>query len=98
MMRRQASQLKPENRHVPRLAGALVAAVLALVVLPASVALAKGVGPRFDLADPAGAPFPSDRFTVPDASQRTGRRVELPKPDCGVRPSDCAEIDVLNAL
>src|SRR4029450_11182611 len=24
--------------------------------------------------------------------------VQLPKPDCGVRPSDCADIDVLNTL
>ena len=34
----------------------------------------------FDLANPQSGPFPSDRFTVADASQLTGRRVDLPLP------------------
>jgi hypothetical protein len=33
------------------------------------------VSPTFDLGAPDTAPFPSDRFTVTDASQLTGRRV-----------------------
>ena len=37
----------------------------------APAAIAKGVAPRFDLSDPSASPFPSDRFTVPDASQLT---------------------------
>jgi hypothetical protein len=45
-----------------------------------------------------GQPFPSNLFTTPDASQITGLRVDLDKPNCAVRPSDCADIDVLNAL
>ncbi len=51
-------------------------------------------------ADPglAGMPFPSNRYTVFDGSQRTLRRVNLPKPDCAVRPSDCADVDVINRL
>ena len=49
-------------------------------------------------ATSAGQPFPSDLFTAADASQLTGRRVDLPKPDCAARPSDCADIDVLNTL
>jgi dienelactone hydrolase len=53
---------------------------------------------RFDLTNPRGGPFPADRFTVPDLSQLTGLRVDLPKPDCSVRPSDCNDIDVLNTL
>lgn len=57
-----------------------------------------GVEPSFDFADPAGAPFPSDLFTTLDATQLTGLRVNLPKPDCSVRPSDCQDIDVLNTL
>ncbi len=64
----------------------------------ASAALADGVAVRFDDTSPAGAPFPSNRFTVFDGTQNTLRRVALPKPDCAVRPSDCADIDVLNAL
>jgi hypothetical protein len=46
----------------------------------------------------ASEPFPSDRFTVRDRSQNTGLRVQLPKPPCAERPSDCADIDVLNTL
>lgn len=71
---------------------------LALVAGVAPAAYAGGVQPRLDLADPAGMPFPSDRFTVPDAAQRTGLRVNLPKPDCAVRPSDCEDIDILDTL
>ena len=32
----------------------------------------------FDLGSPAGGPFASDRFTVADPTQNTGRRVNLP--------------------
>jgi hypothetical protein len=49
-------------------------------------------------ATSAGQPFPSNLFTVEDASQATGLRVNLTKPDCAARPSDCADIDVLNTL
>jgi hypothetical protein len=49
-------------------------------------------------ATSAGQPFPSNRFTVPDSSQITGLRVDLPKPDCTTHPSDCADIDVLDTL
>ena len=42
--------------------------------------------------------FPSDRLTVADPSQVTGRRVALPLPDCSTRPSDCNEIRLLNEL
>jgi len=31
-------------------------------------------------------------------SQNTYLRVNLPKPNCAVRPSDCADIDVINTL
>src|SRR6185369_16351111 len=40
----------------------------------------------------------SDRFTVRDWTNNTFRRVNLPKPDCAVRVSDCADIDVINTL
>ena len=46
----------------------------------------------------AGQPFPTNLYTVSDATQATGVRVSLPKPDCGTRPSDCADVDVLNGL
>jgi hypothetical protein len=64
----------------------------------APTALANGSQPRFDLADPAGAPFPSDRFTLADDRQLTGLRVDLPKRDCNVGPSVCDDIEILNTL
>jgi hypothetical protein len=66
----------------------LLLALVAVLALP-TVALA-GVA--------AGQPFPSNLFTVPDGTQATGLRVHLAKPDCSVRPTDCADIDVLNQL
>src|SRR5712692_7570936 len=81
----------------PRLRPTLVAA-FAMTLLVPSLALAAGVQALFDLSSPAGGPFPSDRFTLDDPSQLTGVRVNLPKPDCAARPSDCADIDVINTL
>jgi pimeloyl-ACP methyl ester carboxylesterase len=52
----------------------------------------------FDVNTTTGTPFPSDLFTLADASQNTGLRVNLPKPDCSARPSDCEDLDVLNTL
>jgi hypothetical protein len=46
----------------------------------------------------AGTPFPSDLFAVADPTQNTGLRVNLPKPDCLARPSDCQDLDVINTL
>jgi hypothetical protein len=57
------------------------------------------VHPLFDLSTPAGSPFPSDRFTVQDSSQNTGRRVNLPlPPDCAANRSDCDDLSVVNQL
>ena len=42
--------------------------------------------------------FPSDRFTVHDRTQNTGRRVNLAKPDCTAHVVRCQDIDVLNTL
>ena len=52
----------------------------------------------FELSTPATSPFPSDWFTVPDANQNTRRRVNLPLPNCAVRPSDCEDLNVVNTL
>jgi hypothetical protein len=72
----------------------LAAAALSLL---APLALADGVSVRND-PGLAGSPFPSNRYTVFDGSQNTLRRVQLPKPDCAVRVSDCQDIDVINTL
>jgi hypothetical protein len=53
---------------------------------------------RFDLADPRGGPFPSDRFTEFAPGNFTGRRVNLPLPDCGTHPDDCKDIVIINTL
>jgi hypothetical protein len=68
-----------------------------LLLLPA-IASAARVEAVFDLSSPTSGPFPSDRFTLFDHANKTGLRVNLPKPDCTVRPSDCADIDVINTL
>jgi hypothetical protein len=69
-------------------AAALAALVLALLAFPTS-AFAK---------THALQPFPSNLNTVPDASQVTGLRVDLPEPNCKKFPSDCADIAVLDTL
>ena len=52
----------------------------------------------FDLDRPETGPFPTDRFTVADRSHNTGRRVNLPYPDCAARLSDCEDLNVINTL
>jgi hypothetical protein len=42
--------------------------------------------------------FPSDRLTVHDSGQITGRRVALPMPDCATHPTDCNTVKLLNQL
>ncbi|MGZ8693378.1 MAG: Ig-like domain-containing protein, partial [Gaiellaceae bacterium] len=61
--------------------------VLLLVWAPSALA---GVTPT--------QPFPTNLQTVADATQATGLRVSLPLPNCAARPSDCADIAVLNTL
>ncbi len=56
------------------------------------------VRPLFDLGNPSVGPFPTDLLTVEDLTHNTGRRINLPKPDCAVFVSDCADITELNLL
>ena len=56
------------------------------------------VHPRFDLGSVSGAPFPSDLYTIPDPRNRTGRRVNMPLPDCSARPSDCHDLAIVNTM
>src|SRR6516165_12423401 len=60
--------------------------------------LMSAVHPLFDLAALTTSPFPSDRWTVADTSQNTGRRVNLPLPDVTTHPSDYQDTQVLNTL
>ena len=77
--------------------GRRVTTGLVFLLVPLA-ALADGVSVKFDLSDPAGSPFPTNRFTAVDWTQNTHRRVNLPKPNCAARPSDCADIEVINTL
>lgn len=76
----------------------IAAVSVALLTFGPTLALAAGIQALFDLSAPDKAPFPSNRFTVPDRSQNTGLRVDLPKPNCTTNPSDCADLDVINTL
>ena len=71
---------------------------LAAILLAPAAAEASGVHPQFNLQTVTQSPFPSDRFTVPDPSQRTNLRVNLPSPDCATHPSDCLDVALLNHL
>jgi hypothetical protein len=53
---------------------------------------------RFDVADPASGPSPSNAFMVADPSQNTGLRVNLLLPDPAAQPSDYDDVQVLNTL
>ena len=81
-----------QNSFAPRLALYLII----LAVVP-SLALA-ATHPLFNLQSTTQSPFPSDRFAVLDPQQITGLRVNLPLPNCGSNPSDCADITLLNQL
>jgi pimeloyl-ACP methyl ester carboxylesterase len=74
------------------------AGIMLLVLLVPLFAQTGRVHALFSLESPTGGPFPSDVFTVEDSSQNTGLRVNLPKPDCIQRPSDCEDLDVINTL
>jgi Bacterial Ig-like domain len=56
------------------------------------------VHPLFDFANTHSAPFPSNYFTVADDGNNTGRRLNLPYPDCESNKSDCEDLDVVNTL
>jgi hypothetical protein len=80
----------------------LKTAIISVIISPAlvwpSLALAASTQASFDLSTPQGGPFPSDHFTITDPTQNTGLRIALPKPDCLARPSDCEDLDLINAL
>jgi hypothetical protein len=63
--------------------------------------LKKNMGAVHVLADvdsPDHGIFPTNIFTVPDDTQLTGLRVNMPLPDCSVRVSDCNDIGLINVL
>src|SRR5215475_2642228 len=76
-----------------------LAAVCATVLVSLAIPSAASAGP----VTPAGAGhhvtlFPSNALTVRDFTQLTGRRVNLPMPDCPTNPTDCNTVTELNQL
>jgi len=69
-----------------------------VVLLVPRIMAAPPVHPRFEPGSPKSVPFPSDWFTVRNAMNLTGLRVELPMPRCDDRPSDCEDVVVINTL
>ena len=77
----------------------LITAVATLNALdPGSSSPNGAVQARFDLDHPDTGLFPSDVFTVADPTHNTGRRVNLPYPDCATQRSNCEDLDVINTL
>ncbi len=69
--------------------------LVATALLTPALALAE-THPLFNLQSTTQSPFPSDRFTVFDAQQLTGLRVNVPLPNCAhqsfrLRRFDAAE-------
>src|ERR1051326_5735623 len=85
--------LTEQYSFVRRIFVLLVAAAL---LTPALASAA--THPLFNLSSSAQSPFPSDRFTVFDTQQLTGLHVNLALPNCATRPSDCADLTLLNQL
>ncbi len=59
---------------------------------------ASGVTVKWSPQDPAVGPYPTDFLTTPDSTQKTGLRINLPMPDCGAAPSDCQDVQLINAI
>jgi dienelactone hydrolase len=73
-------------------------AVFLLLLFSAAILQAADATVRFDPSAPEVGPFPSDALTVPDAAQKTGKRIQMPLPDCLAQPSTCQELRLLNQL
>jgi len=59
---------------------------------------AGGVTVVWNPGDPTTGPFPTDYLTMPDSTQKSGVRVNLPMPDCTAAPSDCQDVQLINQL
>src|SRR5262252_10365038 len=75
-----------------RRVAAVCATVLACLAIPAAASAGSA-----DLAAHVTL-FPSNALTVHDFFQITGRRVNLPMPDCTTHPTDCNTVAQLNQL
>ena len=95
MKRLSRIEIIRKNVSIQRISmgGVLVACLvfsLAVNIKPANADKPdRAVHALFNLSHPETGPFPTDIFTITDHTQNTGRRVNLPYPDCTIRVSDC---------
>jgi len=68
------------------------------LLLAVNAAFADGVVVRFDPSNPQTGPFPTDFLTIADASQLTGKRVNLPLPDCTAAAALCTVLSQIDQL
>ena len=87
------SRLRAPARAVP-----LSLLALSALALPVAAAAPAGAGPAASAATRVVQVFPTDALTVPDPEQLTGRRIDLPRPDCEARRTDCHTVRLLNQL
>ncbi len=86
------------RRHLP-LSVLTAAALFGTVALTTAPAVAAGRVNVLTGDTRETSVFPSDRFTVPDAAQATGKRISLPVPDCtAATRSICDGLSLLNTL
>ena len=82
-----------------QLALLLAAGLAATVALTAPAASADAAVRLLTGGTPETSAFPSDRFTVADPAQLTGRRVAMPVPSCQPETrSSCDAVAILNTL
>ena len=79
-------------------AHAIAIAFLVLALTGTAPGQSGGTEALFNLNATSTSPFPSNWFTVPDNTNKTHLRVNLPYPDCETYASDCQDIAVLNEL
>ncbi len=85
----------PTFKH--QLAAAVAAAAIAVSGAHATPS-SDNVQVLSDSSSIATTVFPNNVFSKLDFNQLTHRRVDLPLPDCNVRPSDCDDFAILNTL
>ncbi|HZD96371.1 MAG TPA: hypothetical protein VE133_19060, partial [Candidatus Sulfotelmatobacter sp.] len=86
----------PFNEKYSFVSRTIILLIAAMVFMP--VLAEAATHPLFNLQSNTQSPFPSDRFTVFDSQQLTGLRVNMPLPNCATRPSDCADLALVNQL
>jgi pimeloyl-ACP methyl ester carboxylesterase len=74
-----------------------LASALALCLF-APLLCAGGVTVQWNPSDPTIGPYPTDVLTTPDATQKSGMRINLPMPNCTTAPSDCQDVQLINQL